>query len=678
MSFFKIPVVKASDKQLAVNIPAHRIFVIDCSGSMHGTIDDIRDHLKNKIPIVTKKGDFVTIVWFQHERNFGCIQEHVSVDSLQELASMNNALDRYLRAGGGTYFGDAIALANELARKYAEPAQIFFMTDGCENTRNSVTKQEFKKAAGNTILVEYGWYTEQDYIKELAELSNGVHIFSKDFAKITECFGTYLANKVSKSISVKAPKGAVLFGELDGELKIYSALSSSSDQDVFAVDEGLQQALAFQTNGTPDNFDQTLTTNEDYYLALWYALKTRNSDLVWKLLKWSFDVYFVKKFNVCFSKQDYINITEDARNTYLNPSQSYRQGKNSSVIPRDDEYTVVQLLKLLEEDPEARMYPYHPAFTYERISKHQVKDDGIRFVAEKDVGAKFTLVYNSTRANVSLNCKIQGMNVDAAGNTEVASTYKNYAIIKDGVKHVPVLPLSFSASTFAVLQREQLIDANEMFVEDHVYPIALESIPVINRAMIQGKNFNSVDFGTKHVQLLHLKAQRKYLKSILKGLTTTADQEEDGEEARERGEKKESLDNYKTKELIVKIAKCSSLPPVKPPLLMKLSANTKVSLSEKLMLDVHMQLQAITDDSKVAWINTRLASIEQEMRNVVMYLEGIKFIVLAGNMWFADTQASAQAGNEEAVVTIKYLLGAIGGTESFVVSISIAEKIVAL
>ena len=50
--------------QTPVATKAHRVFVIDCSGSMTYDLPQLRQELKQRLPILTEEGDLVSLVWF--------------------------------------------------------------------------------------------------------------------------------------------------------------------------------------------------------------------------------------------------------------------------------------------------------------------------------------------------------------------------------------------------------------------------------------------------------------------------------------------------------------------------------------------------------------------------------------------------------------------------------------
>jgi hypothetical protein len=646
----------ASNANVVRITQAHRIFVIDCSGSMYGTIDTIRTHLKNKIPSLTKPGDYISIIWFQHEFHCGCLQEHVNVSSLGELKDLNLAMDRFLQSGGGTHFTEAMELANNIAGKYPEEnAQIFFLTDGMENNKSDATRNAFRNADAATILVMYGWYTDEDYLRELAEASNGVLLFSKEFEKLSHSIDTHLANEVvGNSNLVEVPcEGA--FTIVDQELKVYKSLN------------GIAKVPIGNTYTLYLGIDKELSVDIDseYYMNLWYAVKSRNQDLVWALFKQSNDVYMINQFTNCFTRQEYVNFEEECKQSVLDESKRYRLGRKPNYVPKEDCFTVIQLLNLLAEDVKARMYPYHKSFTYERISRKVEQKE--QFYPTRDLGCAFSLVYNASRANVSLNCKVYGYNKSADGEISAGQAYRNYACIKDSVKNFVVLPISMSRETFEKLLEEEVLQAGTEWEEDKVFEVPLEALPVVNRAMMKGKELSCELFCIDHVQKIKLMAIRKYITSRNKALDAVA---KEGEEEGFQVEKKErvpSIDQYKTRELSVKVAKCSSLPTVNDKLFEKLSSGKKLTTTEAMMEEVHKEWEAAND--KRVFASQKLDILKGMLKEVNDRIEQVKFAVLAAKCWFHDEPQDSY-GNVVRTVEVD--------GDDYVVTVLIEEKIVQL
>ena len=631
------------DLPVDIDVPVHRIFIIDCSGSMCGTIDELRTNLKNKIPVLTRDIDFVSILWFNSHGRFGCLLEHVPVGSLTDVQNLNNAIDRYLRSGGSTHFGQAANLGLELSGKHGELAQIFFMTDGCENDRGDATVKIFSKMTCPVTIVGYGHYTDEEYLNKLADACGGQVITNQNFEKLNCTFDNYLANPVTSTAFEHHPASensvCLAFGE-DNELKIFR----QNAEKCIRVPATFPTVVEFNPEVTLEQKSEAL------YLALLYALKSRNDDLMWDLLKKSGDVYFIKKYNNCFTKQEWIDLQEELIAAIKNPDLRGRDGIDENAVPADNCFTVVELLTILVADPKCQIFPYHPEFKYARIGKKTENSDPFYFVANKDLGSKIQLVYNKTRANVSINCTVHGHNVwiDGSEKIEACSTFRNYTVVKDGIKNVQKLAFKCSEETFDKLKEADVLSGD--FSPKTIFVADVNSLPVVNRAMTKGEKLNAEDFCRNHLRRYIAAAHRKYVKAMLKGETVKT--EDDGETAK-REEKEKSEDFYVARELHVKLSSLSSVPAINEKLFAKFSSGKKFTPSEEILYAIHQEYEGVAEGEKAAWLTAKISELHSETLRLDALVEPVKFAILVCKKWFSDMPADS-AQNLEGEVSYEF------------------------
>lgn len=665
-----------------VEQPSHRIFVIDCSGSMDGDIETIRVHLKNKIPTLCKRTDFVSIVWFRGELKSDIVQEHVNVGSVEELALLNTAIDNYLDANGGTSFFRPMQIANSLSTKYPEPAQIFFMTDGDENTRSQITQDAFSSCKSSLVFVEYGYHADTDYIQKLTALADGTHIFSENFSKFSQSVDYFLSNKVNANKTVEFNCSTPCFALRNGELQIYAPDAAVCRINANASEDDLKfSGLKFNEVYTIDKSKplEEFGCHAQYLLALWYSLVKLDSELTWALLKKSGDVYFIRKFNVCFSRQDYENLIEDVKRSLKGELAAYSCGIDTTIVPDENAFTVIDVLKVLSDDSETRVF-YHNFLnlnTYSRISK-KVDDEAtkeLKIVTYQMV--PFSLSYHVARANVSLCFTLDAFRTFADGDVKHLDAYRNYAIIKDGVKHIKTLPVVTSQETFDLLQSKQVLGSSLKWEQDKLYNIDLSNIPVINQAMAKAVDGYFKDPSTLfklYVERLMLQAERKYLntkRKMLEGVETTkpkrraaadADADDDDDEPTVKKTKVVSEDFYMTRELQVKIDKCASLPTVNDALLDRLD-HGKPTLVQSLFNDVHgryVEQELLHDEDPDDVKNAAMLKYVEQQSNVVSKsldslnedIEKVKFAALAGRKWF-NSKNSLSTGEFKVAASVK-------------------------
>jgi hypothetical protein len=634
---------------------AHRIFCIDCSGSMYGSLSDIATQLKNKIPTLIGPNDFMTLIWFSGRGQFGTIFEHISVNDLKDIQKVNSAIDRYLHCVGSTGFVEPIRLAKEMAQKYQEIPQIFFLSDGGENSwdRKDCEKafEEIQQEKISLVIVEYQYYCDRMFLSRLAELANATSIFNEDFNDYDNSFELYMKNRIENNSQVISSTNDVFF--MENEQLIIRRPSSTGNiilplsvEEAYAIDSSLEII--------------DISNPKSVYMGMLYALKDKKPVVMQRLVKELGDVYITRLYSSCFSKQDYSRLTEHIRQCIIQPDgNAFRDGQNKEYVVKEDAFTVIDLLGLLESDKSARFYPYHPSFVYTRISK-EVKDEKVRFVATPSLGSEFTLVFNQSRANISLGCQVYGYNIterEEDGEEEITSTkaYRNYSVLKDGIKNIKILPVSMSESVFTKLMNEGCISAelDNSYKKNKVYMVDITNLPVVNRAFVN-QPFLSSEFCQHHLHINELKTEMKFLKKMYELVNKEDDDDKDKEEDDKEKYKREKRDAtvvrdfYVAPELQVKIAKCSTIPTVNDKLLSKLANATGLTVSEALFENIYGEYTEYSNSNKNTkeelkeWLKVEMKNRKDELRVENNYVEKAKMALLIGCVWFSDVNTDTK------------------------------------
>jgi hypothetical protein len=356
------------------------------------------------------------------------------------------------------------------------------------------------------------------------------------------------------------------------------------------------------------------------------------------------DVYVSKLISTCFSKQDASRLYDHLLNCVNDPAtHAFKEGVDTSYVVKNDVFTVIDLLQMLQHDAKTRYYPYHHSVKYNRISR-EVKDDAdaVEFIPNRDLGATINLVYHQSRANISVGCQIHGHEKDSNDTVKAVTAFRNYTIIKDGIKNMDTLAVSFSEPTFQALKATGVFTALPDTYENGVHVLDLKNLPVVNRLFAKVA-FNSDEFCTAHVDLLYHKSQMKYVKKIKKDLEASEEKDEKDESAsfeRKKADPSVVRDFYVAPELQVKVAKCSSIPTVNDKLTAKLDGpEAKLTPSEWLMLDVHTEYKALdkTADANAlinTWLTTKQDELKKRVHDVTTFLEKAKMAILIGGCWF--------------------------------------------
>jgi hypothetical protein len=518
-----------------------RYFIIDCSGSMYSDIRPIKEQMKKKIPTLTKVGDRISILWFSSKSQCDFVVQGFEINSKADYRILKEAIDKHLYARGCTGFKDPIDMASKhaTAMKAAatEPtvAHMFFMTDGHDNCWSSKEIVDSVKKASESFdsmtFVEYGWGCNRGLLNQMASAVGASQVFSEDFAKYDCAFEDSLLRKVgpgTKKVQVSLPEMPV------GELAFYT-----EGDDIICVD--VEADLTAVVPEAVPEISYVTTTDpgygaKDHWLltGIYVMAQRMMSDEALKLLGSLGDKNLIDIFTNCFSKQDYSDFQVQVKACIGNDKLLYKEGKVFNYLPADDAFTVVDLLEELASDEDNLLYVHDENFKYERISAARVDTNTVVSDEEKEaaleqlknaktpedikratealqelsaskIALKFkpnvpnhgyaikALVYNETRPNISVQVNIPGYveipeecpHKDALPKKVNTITFRNYAMVKDGIKHSSMksLPMTLSAKTFKVLQEQGVLSSSEVFDAATIYVINA-NLPVINRKMV--------------------------------------------------------------------------------------------------------------------------------------------------------------------------------------------------
>jgi hypothetical protein len=730
--FAEAKTVDNNNTSIQVPLPAHTIALIDCSGSMASDLPSIRPELKNIFATSSRLGDYISIVWFSGRGQCGSLIEAFQITSATSFGSLHSAIDNYLRPVGLTGFEEPLRLAKRLASTYSHLAapRIIFMTDGCENqTSMSVVLSAAKELHGiPTVVAEKGWYCNRTDLIRIAEACSGTLVFREGSLDYLDTFRQMLESDVgvNSHLLVDVEIGdnndnnvETILTVRNGEVTTLDATSAS----VVRVPEGnvvvvVQKEEAAETADREtrsakrrrlDTVEAATTNVQDpktvlgQYIHLHHLLSKAQLDMdtfeprVWSLLQAIGDLELIEHYSDCFTKQDYSNLqqmllTQRILRYAEHETAWFAKGRGDMSAVKEDSLTVLDVLYLLQNDRHAKFDPFHPDFVYQRISRSttentttDVVDDEKTFVPETPTLVPIDgLVFNETRANVSLRVKIPGhlhLTTKSHGEELRVPTfiYRNYTMVLDGIVHQPArrLPVAMSKATFEILQANGVIDGAEKFVKNQVYVLLLSKLKIMNRSMVKSVDAKEAFEAAARIHVL--KSEAKFVNTMLKRLNGESEDElavadnesvfaryvqyvltdrkaknyEDANENALLAELKnegltehggyapkkvqaESVESYMARELNIKIAKCSSIPTVNDKLLEKFAKTpTKATLSESLMLDIYGSYMKVPEAERKEWLVEQKERLTTEVRKETRKLLIQKWSILAGKRWFS-------------------------------------------
>ncbi|KWA83933.1 hypothetical protein WL29_21440 [Burkholderia ubonensis] len=667
----KLPVVAKP-----VPAPVHHIISVDVSGSMYSDLPELRLHLKNKLATLVGANDTVSIVWFSGRGQCGTLVEAMKVNGVADLSSLHAAIDRFLQPTGLTGFTEPLQeMENIIGRLKKKAAghliNGLFMSDGYDNcgTERGILDVclRLEKLLDSAAVIEYGYYANRPLLTKMAETLGGKLVFSEDFPSYVTAFEGSLGGS-TKKVPVKldhAPSAGYVFA-LTGE----NLLTFTPNEDnVVLVPEGLTD-LAYFVAKKGKAFDHKKDTDALIFASLVPLSQRMETDTVFSVLGALGDVALVNAFSSAFSKEDYSRFQAEVLAAAADTAKRYVAGYDPAAVPKEDAYTVLEMLSDLTASEENLFYPYHSAFAYERIgAAREANDEEVRFtVGDKSKGYRINgLVWSEDRPNVSIRVMVDGsVKLPASRPASVPETvesfiYRAYTIIKDGIVHTRKLPVSLASATFAKLQANGLL-AGETWAAGKVFVLEFPKLPVINRKMVKGttakdtfqavvdlaflkgaqKVFNDwrnriAPKESKKFLALYGEAGTEYLKSV--GVT-------DYNGFNPPSKTVKSGDFYMAKELTISVKGLSSLPKVLD-VENAIDAKKKLKINEFVMVDAIKRLDDFMSSAMftsaadgnallATWLEGEQKAIVAKTRELMEKLAQRKFSVVVGHIWFSD------------------------------------------
>lgn len=550
-----------------VDLPVHHIVVIDCSGSMSGDLPEIRKQLKNKLPMLMKDKDSISLIWFSSRNEFGVIIEGVEVASVTDLSGVNNAIDRFLRPVGLTGFKQPLqevgAVITRLAKSKNGLYSMFFMTDGCDNqwSENDILKatKELQPLLANATFVEYGWYCNRPLLTKMAESVGGSLVFSENFIRYEPVFEDVMKKRFGGGKKVEIALQATPMHDLVFAIGDNEILAFAPENGKVLVPESIGNLYYLSATRLANSNDETAQQSpvaDAVYASIYLLAQRMKSDTVFNVMKWLGDVRLIKEFSTCFGKQKYSDFQDNVAKCVFDSSTRWVEGYDTTLVPADDAYTVLDLLTDLAADDGNLFYPSHPSFSYQRTGRKRIaaevdftdeEHEEIRALTESaktpsdyaalakrideiratKTGVSFTaddreagypvskLVLNEDRPNVSAMVVIPGtvelpanqFNLPQKFPTKI---FRNFTIVRDGILNVGKLPVSLTKDTWRKLRVADVVPPDSIWTNGEIYELDIRKLPIINRKMV--KEVSAKVLFEAEYELAQLKGNQKVYK----------------------------------------------------------------------------------------------------------------------------------------------------------------------
>lgn len=381
------------------NIATNHIFAIDCSGSMHYELGKIRQQLKNKLSMLVKENDTVSIIWFSGRGQCGTIVEGLEVKTTAGLQQLQNAVDRYLQTVGLTGFVEPLQTAQDVVERVTKSKNItthslLFLTDGYDNCSNveqiiNATKP-LGKSLSSVVFVEYGYYCNRNLLTKMAENCGGKLIFSEDFDDFEPSFEEFVTkiqngvNKKTITLPSKAKFDVAFTNDDQNGVMTYAVDENNSILIESDIDEVFYHAeepvlLSYDTNlyggfiiKSVDALQHTIIALPNLYASLYVLSQRMKSNEVYSTLGFIEDVDFIDSFSNAFGKQNLYAFQRKALQVAQGESLPYANGQKNNYVPAADAYCLLNLFDDLMAEEGNLFLSSHPEFQYKSIGAKKV------------------------------------------------------------------------------------------------------------------------------------------------------------------------------------------------------------------------------------------------------------------------------------------------------------------
>lgn len=649
----------------------HYVFCMDVSGSMYGSLRQIREELKNKLSQILKPTDLLTIIWFSGRNDAGYVFKQLSVANAKDLKEVHDGIDRWLQADCLTAFDKPIRLAGEaVLPDYSN--SFIFCSDGANNdVSKDAVRKELNAIVGkfdNYSFIEYGTYCDSRFMAEMAQIVGGSQSVKEGVQSFIQEVETQLSIASEPRIEIEPTTGATHVIGFDGSTVIvYPVVDGKASVNASTV-----RAIAYASGKNTAHFtimDLLITALGAAMLNNWAitegCVTAIGDESLLNALGGAYGIQKIESFKSLLLEAIKGNVS-------LLPTEGATIDENA--------FCVFDLLELLTSTSGNYLYTDHEAFNYKRIGLAKVAKVSediktsteaasffgidapvkpIEFIKIADQATRLDkLTLNTERANVSLLASYKGTVVNIPENSFGIKEFdtmihRNYTIIQDGRLNVTKLPVLLSKEFFGELPLDA---ANKIFdgesALDEINVLDLSQLPIINRRRI--KELNAVESVQTAFELLKIRAALKVVKTLRPDTYNQVEGQspEVAEFLKSIGitnqgyspkvESAESKDFYFAPELTFNFAGASALPSVskvieKAEKIVQWAQTPKgkepkLNLGEALISQAMQLCQSLSEEKAVEYA----AKINAQKRSLERKLAGITSTLILSRGWFAD------------------------------------------
>ena len=684
----EIPVL--AEAAPAKPLPRNHVFILDRSGSMaallQGLVDDVVKHLTN-LPT----GDTVSIGWFSGVGQCDFIVKGFTLSGPESIKKLTQILEQYKSVVGMTCFSQILQKTEASIADLAilnGPVSLVFFSDGnpvvpdfaAELKAVTAALHNLGKKVATAMIVGYGNYYNRDILSGMAADVGGHFIHANNLLDYSTAVTDFMEESADTLGVVQVPLPAVqAMSVFTIRNKTVSNLALADDlASARYVLPKTGRKVVYAISKTPFPavpIMPSLAEPRVLYATALMLNQRAASGLAIEVLGLTGDVFLIDALTNAFTNEEHGAFETKLRKAVASPAGRLLNGHKPGYLPPADAPCLVDALELLMEDPEARFYPLHPDFKYDRISvKRVVSDTAPAFSFTENPAVEIsTLTWNDSRLNLSITCMLPvtvTLDADHAkfgfAKEYPSFVFRSYSLVKDGNANVSHAFFSMGIQTLAKLLAMGMLDNVQSGGGTLVHKLKLKAVPVMNRKMA-GDNISAVESAKDAVAELQLEAKAKLLRAasaklaaagqveVVKGAVLTAEQI--AYLAKNRIGKNgfqpeyteaESTDSYEAKRFRVTVAGASSLPSLADlaEKKAKIAAfkpgdngkQPKLTVSEAIMEAAATELNAakLLDGATPKAVNRGLESTLEQLRPLRRRVQRMKFAIVLGKQWFPE------------------------------------------
>lgn len=497
------------DAQSKAPSKRHTILLLDCSGSMAGSIKDVG---RDSIRFIKELGvqDYVSVIIYSGYRTAKLIAGPTPCTKDGRVL-LGQAINAEVRVMNTTVFSEPLDKALATAKMLAQPDighNAVLFTDGCpvpthwsnleEWQRVNHVAKDLHKAKVIVSVIGYTVHYDEKFIHMIMSASGNTGTFRhiseiEDFCDTVEdiraAFTKTTLTDAQVSLTpplksgcrilrvLRATPNVVGYGA--GEISLNSfyedkatffvELSNSLNRLEVTITEGKhREELLLKA-------DPLSSESADQYIRILgaHAFLTGNRTEAAELLRLTGDEHLADRAETSYTTREQRETGDRMRRVFRN-----REFIGAGLKPAGPSHCVLNVIRALIEDPECVVYI--PKNVYKR-SGILTRDPRVIENPHSRTLRVVGYVSNESRFNFSLRTlKDVKVRPEGGGIPIDAHIYRTYNVILDGNLHLSELQATLSEETFELLKEAEVIPTDKLYDASHAYTLNLRNLRLIS------------------------------------------------------------------------------------------------------------------------------------------------------------------------------------------------------